>query len=308
MLARMRVGLVVQGQEGVTWERWTALADLAEASGLDSLFSSDHYRWLIGNRDGALDTWTVLAGLAARTSTLKLGTLVSPVTFRHPSLLARIVVTTDEIAGGGRIELGLGAGWHEPEHREHGFPFPPLSERLEQLAEQAEIITRAWAGGRFDFDGAHYRLEGSEPRPVPAQRPRLILGGIARSGTIAPAVAFADEYNTHFSSVAECRARYGRVAAACEAAGREPLPFSLMMNCVTASTAAELERRQERWLEVVGRPVDPERTIVGTTEQVVERLLEYAAIGVDRILLQDLSLNLDLIAEYGELARRLHGR
>src|SRR3954452_20505428 len=105
MLARMRVGLVVQGQEGVTWERWTALADLAEASGLDSLFSSDHYRWLIGNREGARDTWTVLAGLAARTSTLKLGTLVSPVTFRHPSLLARIVVTTDEIAGGGRVEL-----------------------------------------------------------------------------------------------------------------------------------------------------------------------------------------------------------
>jgi alkanesulfonate monooxygenase SsuD/methylene tetrahydromethanopterin reductase-like flavin-dependent oxidoreductase (luciferase family) len=303
----MRVGLVVQGQEGVAWEQWTALADLAERVGLESLFSSDHYRWLIGNRNGALDTWTVLAGLASRTRTLKLGSLVSPVTFRHPSLLARIVVTADEIAGGGRVELGLGAGWHEPEHDEHGFPFPPLAERLEHLAEQAEVISRSWSGERFDFRGDHYRLAGCEPRPVPAQRPRLILGGIARSGTIAPAVAFADEYNTHFASLDECRARFGRVAAACEAAGRAPLPFSLMMNCVTAATDAELERRRQRWHDVVGRPVDPERTIVGTTEQVVERLREYAQAGVARILLQDLSLNLDMIAEYGELARRLDG-
>jgi alkanesulfonate monooxygenase SsuD/methylene tetrahydromethanopterin reductase-like flavin-dependent oxidoreductase (luciferase family) len=303
----MRVGVVVQGQEGVSWERWVAVAEAAEREGLESLFSSDHYRWLIGNRDGALDTWTVLAGLAARTKTLKLGSLVSPVTFRHPSLLARIVVTVGEIAGGGRIELGLGAGWHEPEHREHGFPFPPLRERLELLGEQAEIVTRTWGGESFDFDGSHYRLVDASPRPVPARKPRLILGGIARSGTVAPAVAFADEYNTHFAGVAECSARYARVAAACEDAGRDPLPFSLMMNCMTASTTGELERRQERWLEVVGRPVDAERTIVGTTEQVVERLNEYREAGVGRILLQDLSLNLDMIADYGELARRVDG-
>lgn len=303
----MRVGLVVQGQEGVTWDQWCALGDTAEGAGLESLFSSDHYRWLIRNRGGALDTWTVLGGLAARTRTLKLGSLVSPVTFRHPSLLARVVVTVAEIAGAGRVELGLGAGWHELEHREHGFPFPPLRERLEQLAEQAEVVTRAWSGERFDFEGSHYRLVGAEPRPVPAEKPRLIVGGSGRRGTIAPAVAFADEYNSVFASVAECRARYASLAAACEAQDRDPLPFSLMMNCVTAPTEAELGRRQQRWADVVGRPVDPERTIVGTTEQVVERLHAYRAAGVGRILLQDLSLNLDMIADYGELARRVDG-
>src|SRR5215210_5245232 len=170
----MRVGLCVQGQEGVTWRQWVAVAEAAEEAGLDSLFTSDHYRMLIGNPGGALDAWTVLAALADRTTSLKLGSLVSPVTFRHPSLLARIVVTVGEIAGAGRVELGLGAGWHEPEHREHGFPFPPLRDRLAQLAEQAEIVDRSWRGERFDFDGVHYRLDGAQPRPVPRQKPNLI--------------------------------------------------------------------------------------------------------------------------------------
>lgn len=300
----MRVGVVVQGQEGVRWEEWLAIAEAAEEAGLESLFSSDHYRRLIGARDGALDTWTVLAGLAARTRTLKLGSLVSPVTFRHPSLLARIAVTVDEIAGSGRVEVGLGAGWHEQEHRQHGFPFPALGERLERLAEQAEIVTRAWSGEPFDFAGSYYRLEAAEPRPpAPRPRPRLIVGGTAKRGTVVPAVAFADEYNTHFVDVAGCRVRREAVDAACDAAGRERLPFSLMMNCLVAQSTAELDRRRRRWLEVVGREADPARTIIGTTGEVVERLHEYAAAGVDRILLQDLSLNVEMIADWGDLAR-----
>jgi len=299
----MRVGLVVQGQEGVTWAQWVALADGAEAAGLESLFSSDHYRWLIGNKEGARDAWTVMAALAARTKRIRLGALVSPVTFRHPSLLARIVVTTAEIAGGDRVELGLGAGWHADEHRQHGFPFPPLPIRLEQLAEQAEIITRSWTGEAFDFTGRHYRLEAAQPRPLPAARPNLLIGGAARRGTIAPAVAFADEYNTPFVDIEECRARRRAVDEACEAAGRDPLVFSLMMNCVAAASEPELDRRLRRWLEIVGRPADPQRTIIGTTEQVVEQLASYAAAGVDRILLQDLSVNLEMLPDYGELAR-----
>jgi alkanesulfonate monooxygenase SsuD/methylene tetrahydromethanopterin reductase-like flavin-dependent oxidoreductase (luciferase family) len=263
---------------------------------------------LIGNPGGARDTWTVLAGLAARTKTVKLGSLVSPVTFRHPSVLARMAVTVDEIAGGGRVEVGLGAGWVEAEHREYGFPFPPLGERLEQLREQAEIVRRTWTGEPFDFSGRHYRLEGCRPRPVPEPPPRLILGGVAKRGTIDPAVELADEYNTHFCSVEECRERYAAVAAACEAAGRAPLPFSLMMNCLTASREDELERRRARWTDTVGRPPDESRTIVGTFDAVLERLRAYETAGVDRILLQDLSLNLELIADYGELARRLDGR
>ena len=305
MTRQLRLGVVAQGQEGISWERWVALADAVERAGLDCLLSSDHYRWLIGARGGARDSWTVLGALAARTRTLKLGTLVSPVTFRHPSLLARIAVTVDEIAGGGRVEVGLGAGWHEQEHREHGFPFPPLSVRLEQLAEQAEILTRSWNGEHFDFPGRHYRLEGCEARPAPAVRPRLIVGGVAHRGTIVPAVAFADEYNTHFADLETCRKRARAVAEACAAAGRAPLPFSLMMNCITATAEPEVARRLRRWSEVVGRPPAPERTILGTIDQVVERLHEYAAAGVDRILLQDLSHHPEMVADWGELARRL---
>ena len=303
----MDVGLVVQGQEGVTWEQWLAIADAAEGGGLESLFSSDHYRMLIGNPGGARDTWTVLAALAARTPAIRLGSLVSPVTFRHPSVLARIAVTVDEIAGGGRVDVGLGAGWVEAEHREYGFPFPPLGERLEQLREQAEIVRRTWSGEPFDFSGRHYRLEGCVPRPAPERSPRLLIGGVAKRGTIAPAVAFADEYNTHFCSVEECRDRYSAVAGACETAGRPPLAFSLMMNCLTASSERELDLRRARWADVVGRPPDEQRTIVGTIDAVAERLRAYGDAGVDRILLQDLSLNLDLIADYGELARKLDG-
>ncbi len=301
----LRIGVVAQGQEGITWDQWMTLADATEAAGLDCLLSSDHYRPLIGERGGARDTWTILGALAARTSSLVLGTLVSPVTFRHPSLLARIAVTVDEIAGGGRVMVGLGAGWHEGEHREHGFPFPPLSVRLEQLSEQAEILTRSWSGERFDLHGRHYRLEGCQPCPAPAVRPRLIIGGIAQRGTITPAVAFADEYNTHFADVETCRKRARAVAVACAAAGRPPLPFSLMMNCVTAPTESEVEQRLRRWSEIVGRPPDPGRSIVGTIDQVGERLREYARAGVDRILLQDLSHHPEMVTDWGELARQI---
>ena len=291
-------------RRGVGWGEWLALARAAEEAGLDSIFGSDHYRRLIAHRDGALDIWTVLAGLAAATSRLKLGSLVSPVTFRHPSVLARIVVTVGQISGG-RAELGLGAGWHEVEHREHGFPFPPLPARLEQLNEQAEILRRSWSGKPFDFDGDHYRLVDCRASPPAVPRPNLIVGGLAKPGTIAPAVAFADEYNTHFVDVEGCRSRRRAVDAACEAAGREPLAFSLMMGCIVAPTEDEVERRVERLTSFVGRPPDPTRVLVGTIDAVAETLGAYADAGVDRVFLQDNSRNLEVIGDYGALARML---
>lgn len=300
----VRVGLVVQGQEGLDWNEWHALAVAAEDAGLDCIFGSDHYRRLIADRDGALDIWTVLAGLAGVTSRLKLGSLVSPVTFRHPSLLARIVVTVGQISGG-RAELGLGAGWHEAEHREHGFPFPPLAARLEQLNEQAEIVRRSWAGEPFNFSGVHYRLEDCRASPPAMPQPNLIVGGTAKAGTLAPAVAFADEYNTHFIDVDGCRVRREAVDAACEAAGREPLTFSLMMGCIVASNEAEVERRVERLTSFIGRPPDPARVLVGTIDAVAESLGAYADVGVERVFLQDNSRNLDIIGDYGALARML---
>src|ERR687884_224980 len=160
---------MIEGQEGVTWEQWVALAEACEEHGVETLFRSDHY---LSQADPfgrvAHDAWTTLAALAARTRRLRFGTLVSPVTFRHPSLLANAAATADHVSGG-RIELGIGAGWMQPEHRAFGFPFPDQTTRLEQLAEQLEIVHRLWPEEGVPFAGRHYRLEDAPGLPKPVQ-------------------------------------------------------------------------------------------------------------------------------------------
>src|SRR5262245_1877230 len=178
----MRFVLMIEGQEGGSWEEWVALARAAEDAGLDGLFRSDHYQSVFAqNRRGSLDAWATIAALGAVTERIRLGTMVSPATFRRPSVLARMVVTADHVSGG-RVELGLGAGWNIREHESHGFPFPDLGERVEILEEQLEIVTRQWTTEEaFSFDGRHYRLEESraEPKPLQQPRPPIILGGAA---------------------------------------------------------------------------------------------------------------------------------
>src|SRR5437660_5095186 len=168
---------MIEGQEGVSWAEWRALADACERHGLEGLFRSDHYLSLLGGeRRGSLDAWATLAGLAALTSRIRLGTMVSPATFRHPSELAKVATTVDHISGG-RVEVGLGAGWNEREHRAYGFEFPELPVRMELFAEQLELIYRQWTEDEVDFSGRHYRTErlSALPRPVQAPRPRLIV-------------------------------------------------------------------------------------------------------------------------------------
>src|SRR5918999_1680817 len=178
----MRVCLMIEGQEGVTWDQWRALAAVAEEAGFEALFRSDHYQSLDGSAPGgSLDAWATINALAATTETLRLGTLVSPATFRHPSTLAREVVTADHVSGG-RVELGLGAGWHEGEHRAHGFEFPETPVRMERLAEQLEIVSRTWTEESFSFEGRHYRAQEPGPgRPLGrrVQHRRRRLGGAA---------------------------------------------------------------------------------------------------------------------------------
>ena len=258
----MRVCLMIEGQEGVTWEQWRALAATAESAGFDALFRSDHYMSLEGAPGrGSLDAWSTINALAALTTTLRLGTLVSPATFRHPSVLARSVVTADHVSGG-RVELGMGAGWHEGEHRAFGFPYESMRERFDRLAEQVEIVHRSWGSDRFDFEGRFYRLEGADPLPKPVQQPHppLILGGKAGPRAAALAARWADEYNTTFATAEECAERRERIAAACREIGREPIPFSLM-----SSFWAGLE-----------------------PDALIERLREYEAAGVERVMLQHL--------------------
>jgi alkanesulfonate monooxygenase SsuD/methylene tetrahydromethanopterin reductase-like flavin-dependent oxidoreductase (luciferase family) len=191
---------------------------------------------------------------------------------------------------GGRVELGFGAGWYEADHVEHGFPFPPIGERTALLAEQLEIMRRSWQGEPFDFTSEHYRLRGAHPEPTPVGRMHVIVGGSARPGTVGPAVRFADEYNTAFISPAQAAARRRAVDEACERAGREPLTFSLMTGCAIGEDRAALERRLQRLDALTGvhGPPDPETVIHGTVEEAVERLREYEAAGVERVMLQHL--------------------
>jgi alkanesulfonate monooxygenase SsuD/methylene tetrahydromethanopterin reductase-like flavin-dependent oxidoreductase (luciferase family) len=290
--APMRLALMIEGQEGVRWPQWLALARACEDAGLDGLFRSDHYSGFIGGDGGSMDAWSTVTALAAVTKRIKLGTLVSPATFRHPSLLARMVASASQISGG-RVELGFGAGWNEDEHRQAGFPFPPTRERFALFAEQLEILRLSWAGERFDFSGANYELRDAQPRPLPLGHLHLIVGGQGMPGTIGPAARFADEYNTAFASPQEAARRRALVDEACAAAGREPIAVSLMARCVVGEDRAALERRRSRLREIAADDpfADPEIAIEGTVDEVLERLAEFEAAGVERVMLRHLAVD-----------------
>jgi F420-dependent oxidoreductase-like protein len=289
----MRFAVMIEGQEDVTWDDWVAIAEACERLGFEALFRSDHYASVAGaGRRGSLDAWATLSGLAAITSTLRLGTLVSPATFRHPSVLAKAAVTADHISGG-RVELGIGTGWLEAEHRTYGFPFPPIGTRMEILTEQLEIISGSFADGPFDFSGEHYSVADLDARPKPVQRPLpLLMGGAAKRRGAALAARYAAEYNVVHASPEEAASARGRVRAACEEHGRDPdtLRFSLMHAFLVGADQAELRERADRLAEWQGEPVDLDTLrrewLAGTPDEVVARLREYEAVGVERVMLQ----------------------
>ncbi len=304
---------MVECQEGVSWQEWTALARACEEAGLEGLFRSDHYLPTIApGAAGSLDAWATLAALAACTDRIRLGTLVSPVTFRHPSVLAKMAATVDHVSGG-RVELGLGAGWFEAEHAAFGLPFPEVAERMEMLAEQLEIITRSWTDAEVTFHGRHYRLEGcrTEPRPVQTPRPPIILGGAAGPRSARLAARYADEYNTFLATVDEVRQRRRRVVEACEQEGRDPatLVFSLMTACIVGADRAEVLERVRAFLHLLGaEDEDPatvlrdrsEQWLAGTPAEVLARLGELAEAGVERVYLQHLlHRDVDMVALVG---------
>jgi alkanesulfonate monooxygenase SsuD/methylene tetrahydromethanopterin reductase-like flavin-dependent oxidoreductase (luciferase family) len=288
----MRVALMIEGQEGVTWEQWRALAQAAEAAGLEGLFRSDHYR-SIGRGDpaGSLDAWATLAGLAAVTTKLRLGTMVSPVTFRRVSVLAKLVTTVDHISNG-RAELGIGAGWFEAEHDAYGFTFPSTKERLDELDRQLEELTRQWTEAPDIW-----------PRPVQQPRPPIIVGGSAKPRTVRAAVRFADEYNTVFASVDEARERKRILDEAARDAGRDPLRFSLMIGCVVGRDEGELEERLEQFRKISSQDAPP---ISGTVDRVVAQLREYEQVGVERVMLQHLvHEDVEMVSVLGDVASGL---
>jgi alkanesulfonate monooxygenase SsuD/methylene tetrahydromethanopterin reductase-like flavin-dependent oxidoreductase (luciferase family) len=280
---------MIEGQEGVTWAEWLALAQAAERAGLEALFRSDHYRSIVrGGEAGSLDAWAVLSALAGGTERIRLGTLVSPVTFRHASVLAKSAATAHAISGG-RVELGIGGGWYEAEHETYGFAFPPVRERMEELDRQLEEIRRQWESAEDVW-------------PKPAPRPNVIVGGAAKPGTVRAAVRHADEYNTTFVSTAdEARARRRAVDEAARAAGRDPLTFSLMTGCVAGRDRADADERVRAWQAITGRDGTP--PLAGTVDEVATRLREYEAAGVERVMLQHLAHeDVEMVAVLGDVA------
>ena len=277
----MRICLMVEGQEGVTWEDWVRLATLTEMHGLAGLFRSDHYTAIIREEAGALDAWATLAGLAAVTKRIRLGTLVSPATFRHPSVLARMAVTVDHISGG-RVEVGLGSAWYEREHTAHGFPFPQAKVRFELFAEQVEIVVRSWTEDAFDHEGEAYalRVQTALPKPFQQPHPPLVLGGGVKSRFAALAARYANEVNTLGAANDELRARKERLDRACAEAGRDPatLGFSVMTSCFVGADRGEVVDRVRRFLEVAGGSTDAETMIE-----------ELRAIGLTGVYLQHLN-------------------
>jgi alkanesulfonate monooxygenase SsuD/methylene tetrahydromethanopterin reductase-like flavin-dependent oxidoreductase (luciferase family) len=289
----MRICLMIEGQEGVTWDQWLELARAAEAANLDGLFRSDHYRSIVrGEPAGSLDAWATLAALAVRTERIRLGTMVSPVTFRPAAVLAKNVVTVDHLSSG-RVELGIGAGWYEAEHATYGLAFGTMRSRLDELDRQLAEITRQWT-----------EADDVRPRPFQLPRPPIIVGGRARPRTVAAAVRFADEYNTVFPSVEEARERARILADAARAAGREPLRFSMMTGCAVGRDNAEAAERLAAWRAIAKGQDDP--PLCGTIDEIVERLREYEAVGVERAMLQHLPHeDIEMVAVLGEVAARL---
>ncbi len=281
----MRLVIFIEPQNGATYGQQLRIARHAEDLGFEGFFRSDHFL-AMGASDGLAgptDAWTTLSAIGDRTSRIRLGTLVSSATFRLPGPLSIALAQADGMSGG-RVELGLGAGWYEEEHSAYGIPFPPVAERFDRLEEQLAILTGLWRtapGELFSFEGKHYRLTGSPalPKPVQVPGPPVIVGGTGPRRPPALAARYADEFNVPFGSPAQTAAAYRRVTEACAEAGRTDLPvWSAAQTVACGRTDGEARRRAE----AIGRTPP----LSGTPDRVVDQLGRFAELGVRRMFLQ----------------------
>ena len=317
----MRFTLMLEPQQGLSYDEQLAVARLVEAGGLDGLLRSDHYASFPGASDNpTTDAWAVLGGLARETSRIRLGTLVSPVTFRIPGAFAKLITTVDAMSGG-RIEVGLGAGWNELEHGELGIPFPPLAERFDRFEEALTIIHGLWTEpDGWTYEGRFWQVRGSLFRP-PAGRdgrrhPHLIVGGNGKPRGLRAAARYADEYNLSSASPTDAAAVREALRAACDAIGRDPdtMVFSAMTGVLLGETQGQVRDRVAQLLTALRRPDETAaeldawlasrriRWLFGTPEQFMERVEAFRAAGVERLAMQDfLPRDLDMIAALGRL-------
>lgn len=312
----MRIGLMIEGQEGLTWERWFRIADRVEALGLDALWRSDHFVSLSGDpQRPALECWSSLTALAQRTQQLRFGPLVSPMTFRHPSLLARMAAAVDGLSSG-RLVLGVGAGWNEAEHHMFGIPMPPVGERMDRLEEGIAVIRALWGGSPVDLDGRFYPLRRAVANPRPVQRPGppLLIGGDGEVRLLRIVARHADEWNSHARSPEIYAAKRSRLDEHCREVGRDPATIrrSWMGGVLIGHDQREIAERG-RWMQSFLpslRQLDPNAVagalrqrgwLVGTPEEIAQQLNGWSAVGVERVMLQWFDLDnvdgLELLAE-----------
>ena len=291
----MRVGIMIEGQEGLTWERWWRLAQAAEDLGYESLCRSDHLTGLGGeSRRPSLETWVSLTALATRTRRIRFGPMVSPLTFYHPAILAKMAAAIDALAGG-RFDLGIGAGWNEHEHATFGIPFPPLKERMDRLECGARVIRALEAPEPVTLDQPYYPLKKAEsyPRP-PGGRLRIVIGGRGEKRTLRMVAEFADEWNVTRLDVEGYRAKRQVLAEHCRAVQRDPetIARSLMIPLAIGRDAAEVARRVANARAIFPALPDGEAAwraagfLAGSPAQVVEDLKRWDGAGLQRVLLQ----------------------
>ncbi len=305
----MDARIFIEPQQGTTYTEVLAFATRAEELGFDGFFTSDHYEKMgthVSGLPGPLDAWITLAGLARDTERLRLGTLVSPITFRNPGQLAIQVAQVDEMSGG-RIELGIGAGWYEAEHGSHGITFPPTTERFDRLSEGIDIITGMWLtpeGETFSYEGQHYQLTNSPALPKPWQRPTppIIIGGTGKRRTPNLASQHATEFNVAFHSPSEWAAACSPTVEACETRERDPetLVWSAAQVGAVGSNEAEFSRRAA----AIGRETTELRQngVAGTVEEARDCIAEFEAVGCTRMYLQFLDLkDLDHLTTMAEV-------
>ncbi|GAA1020173.1 LLM class F420-dependent oxidoreductase [Acrocarpospora pleiomorpha] len=296
----MKLRIFTEPQQGATYDDLLAVAQAAERLGFDAFFRSDHYQ-RIGLGDpgpGSTDAWVTLAALARETSRIRLGTMVTPVTFRLPGPLAVSVAQADQMSGG-RIELGMGVGWYDAEHSAYGIPFPPIGQRFEMLEEQLDIITGLWGAEKaFSYAGKHYQVSDSPALPKPVQRPLpIIIGGGGARRTPRLAATFATEYNIPFRNLEETGEAFHRVRAACDLAGRSIILSAAQTVCVGANEAEYVRRAT-----AIGEEPGALRAagLAGTPAEVLEKISQFRELGAERLYLQFLDLSdldhLELIA------------
>ena len=302
----MELRVFTEPQQGATYDDLLAVARTAEDLGYGAFFRSDHYLGMgTEGLPGPTDAWVTLAGLARDTSSIRLGTLMTSATFRYPGPLAISVAQVDQMSGG-RVELGIGAGWYEAEHTAYGIPFPEVRERFDRLEESLAVVTGLWAtpaGERFDFDGKQFQIADSPglPKPVQSPRPPVLVGGKGKKRTPALAARYADEFNIPFDGIDESREIFARVREACTTQGRDP--SSLIYSNALVLCCGEDEAEVARRAKAIGREVDELRAngLAGTPGEVVDKIGRYAEVGSERIYLQVLDLSdldhLELVAE-----------